>query len=283
MSFNFIMTNDPDHGITKEYIPIFKELTNIGVKVSTAVFCKIEEFDEYPNEPKSLAKHCHKGETHSLENPAYKDLMLEIKDLGHEIAFHGYSQISNTREQFEMGLDIYKDVFGEYPFVYMEHGGNPKKHPVSMCKKETLDMYGKDKNSKYYIWDIIKEKIGCVWAHHQLIDDDNSFKKNHELFYEEDGVLMFRRYRMCKLESMIESNIGKFNKDNIFIGYTHFGYSGYLTWDSKSGKHFVSNADILENWWNPTLLRQSIKKMKNIINAYNPKIYTIREFVEEKL
>ena len=142
-----------------------------------------------------------------------------------------------------------------------------------MCKKETLDMYGKDENSEYYIWDIIKEKIGCVWAHHRLIDDDNSFKKNHELFYEEDGVLMFRRYRMCKLESMIESNIGRFNKDNIFIGYTHFGYRGYR----------ISEPNILENWWNPILLRKSIRKMKNIINTYNPKIYTIREFVGEKL
>ena len=120
MSFNFIITNDPDHGITKEYIPIFEELTNIGVKVTTAVFCKIEDFDEYPDEHKSLAKHCYKNETHSLENPEYRDLMLKIKDLGHEIAFHGYSQISNTREQFEMGLEIYKNTFDEYPFVYIE-------------------------------------------------------------------------------------------------------------------------------------------------------------------
>tara|TARA_Y100000593_G_scaffold53909_1_gene100884 strand:- start:402 stop:1214 length:813 start_codon:yes stop_codon:yes gene_type:complete len=270
MSFNLVITNDPDHGLTKEYIPIFKELNNLGVKITTAVFCKIDTHDDYPSHPKSLTKHCNPSETHSLENPEYRDLMLEIKEQGHEIAFHGYSQISNKREEFEKGLEIYKDTFGEYPFVYVEHGGNPKKHVMEHCKKETIDMSGKDENSEYYIWDIIKDKIGCLWAHHHLIDDDLTIRKPKDIFYKEDGVLMCKRYRMRKFQEMLEVNGNKVQDDDLIIGYTHFGYRGHAN-------------DILDSWFNPTYLSRAINKLENIINQYNPKIYTLGDFVRNQL
>ncbi len=279
MPFDMIITNDPDHGLTKDYIPIFKELSNIGVKTTTGVFCTLEEYDEYPTHRKSLAKHCYKGETHSLSDPEYRDLMLQIREQGHEIAYHGYSQISNTREDFLKGLEIYKDIFGEYPFTYIEHGGNPGKHDDPACKKETLDMWGSNKNSKYYVQDIIKEKISCTWAHHDLLDDKYDFTKPGESFYTEDGILLFKRHRMNYLPKIL--GIGGFwrpknliNKDrDLFIGYTHFGYLGYRKRSDGT----------LESWVGAQHLKNAIDMLKRIIDHYNPKIYTIEEYVKNRL
>ena len=222
MSLDLIITNEPDHGLTKDYIPIFKELTNLGIKVTTAVFADIENREEFPGKSETLARHCYPGETNSLADPEYRDLMLEIKDLGHEIAYHGYSQVNNTAEYFAKGIEIYEEVFGEKPFTYMEHGGNPfKSHPPEMCKKETLDVLGKQKGSKYYVWDLIKQNFGITWAHHELLDDDYNFVDTKKTFYTEGDSLMFRRHRMYYLETILDKH-GKdiSEEENLFIGYT---------------------------------------------------------------
>ena len=273
MSFDIILTNDPDHGLTQDYIPIFKELSNIGLKVTTGVFCTIENFDEYPNVPKSLAKHCRKNETHTLNDPAYRDLMLQIKDLGHEIAYHGYSQISNSREKFEEGLEIYKNIFGEYPFTYMEHGGNPKKHDIAMCKKETLDMNGLDVNSEYFIEDLIKTKIKCTWAYHDLLDNQYNLNTADSLFYTKNNNLFFKRHRMSYLPKILHNENFNTLKDKLFIGYTHFGYEGYK-----------GRADeTLESWVGSSYLNNAINLLKDIQDKYNPTSYTVKEYVESKL
>lgn len=276
MSFDLILTNDPDHGLTRDYIPIFRELTNLGIKCTTAVFSTMSGFEEYPSSPKTLAKHCYPGETNSLDDPEYRDLMLEIRDLGHEVGYHGYSQISNTREEFCRGLEIYKEVFKEYPFTYMEHGGNPfKGHPYEMCKRETLDMSGADPNSEHYVLDIIRERFGCTWAHHDLLDDKPYFVPLEETFYIKDNVQMFRRHRMHYLEDVISSESPAAphpTGDRLFVGYTHFGYVGYAPL-----KHGT-----LEYWVGPGLSR-AINKLEQIVIDHSPTSYTIKEYIEDKL
>ena len=275
MSFDLIITNDPDHGITKDYIPIFKELSNLDIKVTTAVFADVEKREDFPGKSRTLASHCYPGETNSLSDPHYRDLMLEIKDLGHEIAYHGYSQVNNTAEYFARGIEIYEDIFGEKPFTYMEHGGNPfKSHPPEMCKKETLDVLGKKKGSKYYVWDLIKESFGITWAHHELLDDDYDFVDTDKMFYMEGDNLMFRRHRMYYLETILDAHGKDLSEEErkLFIGYTHFGYKGY-----SSLPHGT-----LESWCGSSLPR-AISKLEAIKKEYNPKSYTLREYVEKKL
>ena len=185
-----VITNDPDHGKLDDYKKVFSLLDRLNIKITTSVFCKIE------NDHSDLSRHCYKNETHSLEDPAYKEFMQELYEDGHEIAFHGYSQISNTRERFLEGLEIFKSTFGDYPYTYIEHGGNPKKHSIGMCKKETLAIEGLNPKSEYYIWDIIKEKLNCIWAWHDLLDDDYHVKQGEDYFYKYDSMLCFKRYRM---------------------------------------------------------------------------------------
>jgi len=262
--FVFVFINDPDHGTVRNHRKVFHELKHLGLKVTTAVFYTIED-DET-----GLAKHCFKGETHTLSDPEYRDLMLELREYGHEIAFHEYSQVSNTREKFIEGLERFKDIFGEYPFTYIEHGGHPSKHPLNMCKKESLALEGKNPKSPYYIWDVIQNNIKCVWAYHSILDELN-FKKFSEILYEHEGVFFFKRWRLldiilgghqCSATSEADA------LSNVFIGYTHFGYRGYP-------KRPVY---VLENWNGP-FLKHAIRRLEKILEFHNVINLTMKDLV----
>jgi len=241
----FVLTNDPDHGRTEDYRRILRELAKNEIYVTTAVFCTLKD-DGSP-----LARHCYKGETHTLEDKEYRELMLEARDLGHEIAFHGYSQVSDTRDEFLKGLEIFKKIFGDYPKIYIEHGGNPAKHPIGMVKRENLAFEGSRKSSSYYIKDIVKEVFELVWTHEYLLDNVKHPLNIGDIFVEKDGIVYFKRWRMYhvwKIYEKVTDNL------NTIVGYTHFGYTGY-----KSKYNFLRNlldkASFCERWLDKDLKR----------------------------
>lgn len=262
-AFTLVLTNDPDHGKIEDYARVFRELNRLGVKVTASVFCTIED------DGSDLARHCYRGETHTLADPAYRNLMLELHEQGHEIAFHGYSQVSNTRERFIEGLEIFKETFGHYPFTYVEHGGNPDKHPPGMCKRESLAVEGMNPGSPYYVWDIIQEKIRCVWARHDLLDGDYNVKQVHDLFYWHDGVLFFRRARLHYLDRMIRDLA---RQSGVFLGYTHFGYEGY----PKEPQYRF------ENWTGPHL-KIAIRGLERLLKRHDVTNLTVRELAQTHL
>jgi len=238
--------------------------------VTTATFCTLEKDNSH------LSRHCRRGETDALDNPDYRDYMLEQKAKGHEIAFHGYSQISNKREQFIRGLEVYKDIFGEYPFTYIEHGGIPIHHSHGKCKKERLDWFGGKEDSEYYVKDIIRDKISCIWSKFELLDgpeewrgsDDNlTPKRDSDLFYKEDGILFFKRWRLYNLDRMtVALNSAD---DTTFIGYTHFGFDG----------HAESNE--LEDWRTKASCKSASNKIRKIIGTARFENRTVKQHVVE--
>lgn len=258
--FTLLLTNDPDHGKAEDYVRVFTELKRLGLKVTTSVFCTMED------DGSDLARHCYRGDTHTLADPRYRELMLELQEQGHEIAFHGYSQVSNTREKFMEGLEIFKETFGYYPFTYIEHGGNPNKHGPDMCKQETLAMEGTKRDSPYYVLDIIKEKISCVWAWHDLMDNDYQVKQVEDLFYKRNGVLFFRRARLHYLDTMVRDVA---QQGGVFLGYTHFGYEGY----PNEPKYRYEN-------WVGRNLRPALQGFERILKNHKVTTLTVQELVQ---
>jgi hypothetical protein len=269
----FVLTNDPDHGKTEDYRRILKLLAQKKIFVTTAVFCTLKE------DGSSLSKHCHKGETNTLEDKDYRGLMLQAKEWGHEIAFHGYSQVSDSRDEFKQGLKIFSSIFGEAPRVYFEHGGHPDKHPIDMVKKENLSYYGSDKKSIYYVKDIIKDTFDVVWTHDYLMD----FLKNplnlKDIFIEKDGIIYLKRWRMYHFND-IKNKISKI--DNTIVGYTHFGYGGY-----RSNKNFIKNYfdknSYLERWIDKQDCDRAVELLKNFIEEDNVKSLTVSGLYKEYL
>jgi hypothetical protein len=271
----FALTNDPDHGKTEDYRKILKELAKNSIFVTTAVFCKIKEDESL------LSKHCHKGDTDTLDIKEYRELMLEAKDLGHEIAFHGYSQVSDTRDEFQKGLEIFNDIFGEYPKVYFEHGGHPKSHNKEMIKKENLAMYGSDTSSEYYIRDIVKNVFNVVWTHDYLRDELKEPLPLDNIFDPKDGLLYLNRWRMF---DFIDIRDAIDHQKNTIVGYTHFGYRGY----KRSGRNILLNAysnyinknAYYERWLSVRDMNRSIKGIKDFLVENNVKSVVISELYD---
>jgi len=262
----FALTNDPDHGKVEDYRKILRALSDSEIFVTTAVFCKLKD-DDSP-----LARHCYEGETNSLEDKEYRDLMLEARDWGHEIAFHGYSQVSDTREEFLEGLDIFSSVFGEYPKVYFEHGGHPMHHPSGMIKKENLSMYGSTEGSNYYVKDIVGSVFDVVWTHDYLMDHLKEPLNLKDIFTKKEEIVYVKRWRMCHFNNIVQKLDAQ---KNTIVGYTHFGYKGYRS--SNPIKRYFDKASFLERWLSNKELNRSIEILDNFINTSRVRSVTLSE------
>ena len=282
MPFTFVLSNDPDHGLLENDEIAFNALNKIGIKLTHAVFCKLE------NDGSPLSRHCNIKETSSLSDSKYVDFLLRMRDKGNEIAFHGYSQISNTREKFCEGLEIYKSKFGDYPYTYIEHGGILGRHSEGMVKKESLSYMGSDPNSKYYIKDVVESKIKCLWERKGgLFDEANpdwKVKSKKDVVFFKDGLARIKRHRMANFDrcSYLQELA---DKEGVFMGYTHFGYRGL---ESRFNKSFLNIPTFVKDitldcYHGKYRSHRAAKRLEQIKNEYGFESMTIRSFIEKIL
>lgn len=238
-----IIVNDCDHMTNKRAKNVFSFFNDYDIPFTNAIFNELETYDEFPNKFRSLAKHCHPIETCSItdvNSSEYIDLLKKQIRLGNEIAYHGNSQISNSREQFSKGIKNINDSLKIKMKTYIEHGGNPKRHPIEHCKKETLAMLGNKKESEYYVYDLILQNFEQAWCYFDLVDLENhkNFNKNfifNKTVDDPKDIIFIKRTRAVDIKKAIRL----LNKeDDVCILYTHFGYDGYPSgtlmerWDS---------------------------------------------------
>lgn len=264
----FVLTNDPDHGLLDDYRRIFRELGDRRILVTTAVFCVLKD------DGSALARHCRANETHCLADDAYRDFMLELRDQGHEIAFHGYSPVSDTRDEFQRGLDAFRRTFGEYPRIYIEHGGHPRSHPPELCKQENLKVEGASPDSPHFVKDLVRDVFDAVWTHDHLLDGVDEPLPVADVFRVEDGIRYFRRWRMNDVEKLA-SNLSTVR--NTIIGYTHFGYRGY------ESRYFVKNLfnrrSRLE-WWSKRNSHRTAARLARLLDRHGLKSLTLSGLLE---
>ena len=229
-----ILVNDTDHLDYPTASVIFGILNAWDIPFTHATFYTLEK-DDNPASPNSLGQHCYEHETASFtDTNRYKYISLlnhQIK-LGNEIAYHGYSQISNTREKFLKGIEKINESITREMATYIEHGGNPLYHPTEGCKKETLAISGKNKKTDYYVADAISEKFQQSWCYFDLVNPKNNIEKeklieslNIDTFYEKEKIRMMKRYRAKDAALLINGD--HVRNSDVLIAYTHFGYKGY--------------------------------------------------------
>ena len=263
----FVLTNDPDHGILDDYRRVFSELGSQGIVATTAVFCVLKD------DGSALARHCRANETHCLADDAYRNFMLELRDQGHEIAFHGYSQVSDTRDEFQRGLEIFRRTFGAYPGTYVEHGGHPRSHPPGMCKRENLKVEGASPGSPYFVKDLVRDVFDAVWTHDYLLDGVYEPLPAADVFHVEDGIRYFKRSRMNHVEKLV-SNLTAAR--NTIVGYTHFGYRGY---ESRSfAKRLLNRSSHLE-WWSARYSHLTVARLARLLSRHGLRSLTLSDLL----
>lgn len=228
-NLNIVLTSDCDHATLKRHKSVIEPLCSNGIKITVATFLCLED----DNSP--LARHCYKNETTALDNKDFRNFLLDMRDkYSLEIAYHGFSQISNKRIIFQKGLNLFKEYTGEMPYTYIEHGGLKNHHVDGMCKKETLAYEGKKKSSDYYILDLLRENIKTVWAEHDYLNQEVKNYVLKDIFYVKDGLDRFKRHKASKLSYQIP----KASNNAYFFPYTHFNYDLFD----------INLGNILEGW-----------------------------------
>jgi hypothetical protein len=113
----------------------------------------------------------------SLEDPQYRDWILDLKERGFEIGLHGVSDGSSLRERVIRGLDYFRDAIGEDPSIYVNHVGQaeaiywgPERldPPVRWIyqayrkSRKAQRFEGVDESSPYFWGDICKKRTKYV-------------------------------------------------------------------------------------------------------------------------
>jgi hypothetical protein len=111
--FAFTIMDDTDVASVENVGPVYRLLEAAGFRTTKTVW--------------PLA--CPEGSpdfesSETLEDPAYLEFIRGLKRRGFEIAYHGATMESSTRERIERGFARYLDLFGGPPKVYANHAYN---------------------------------------------------------------------------------------------------------------------------------------------------------------
>jgi hypothetical protein len=109
--FAFTILDDTDHSTVENVGPVYEVLARLGFRTTKTVW------------PLAPRREFRIGGS-TLEDPAYRDFVLDLRGRGFEIAFHGALCHSATREETEEGLHRFREVIGYYPRVHANHHNN---------------------------------------------------------------------------------------------------------------------------------------------------------------
>lgn len=196
-------TCDADHGTERSLKEGFRLLEDFGIKVTFSAFLRVKL------SPTGLGRHCNPFETGSMTQRGFMRFVEGLAERGHEIALHGYSQVSDSRARVEAAFQFFSSELGIQHPVYIEHGGLYGHHRKGMVKKESLNFLGAgNPKSRYYVADILRERALAVWKHPLLTDPrDAPILQLRESFFDEEGITYFWRSRAHQLNQVTTSSL----------------------------------------------------------------------------
>jgi hypothetical protein len=108
--FAFTIFDDPDFDTVENVATIYSFLSDLGFRTTKAV---------WPIRGKGTPKIG--GAT--CEDEHYLNWILRLKDQGFEVALHNVTYHTSTREKTIHGLEVFNQLFGNYPHSMANHSG----------------------------------------------------------------------------------------------------------------------------------------------------------------
>jgi hypothetical protein len=211
----------------------------------------------------------------TLEDPAYRDWVLDLHRKGFEIAFHGATDHPATRELVKQALDYFENLLEQNPRMYVMHGGqkealywgDARLDGCARCVYRLLQclhgggesFFGHIKGSPYFWGDLCKERI--TYMRNYVFRGINTLRKDPLMPYH-DPRRPFIRYWFSSSEGGNVRNfcnlISEDNQDQLIaeggacIVYTHFanGFSdgGHIVGEVK---RLIKRLAALPGWFVP--------------------------------
>ena len=163
--FAFTIVDDTDGATLENVGPLYEHLRERGILTTKTV---------WPLAPTKEATFG--GDT--LEDDDYRAWVLELDRQGFEIAFHGATDHSSTREETRRALDLFRDVMGRDPKMHINHFGQaegmywgearldglPRQiyRAVNRVMRRDRDFGGHVEGSKYFWGDLCRERTRYV-------------------------------------------------------------------------------------------------------------------------
>ena len=256
--FAFTVIDDTDGATVESLKPVYDYL--YGHNILTTKTCWA-----YPSRDDYYSGQC-------FEDREYLDFLIDIKNKGFEMAFHNAGSGGFKREETLAALDEFKEHFGEYPRLHINHGENIEniywgaerfKWPISKIYGlggNPSKYYGNDPKSEYFWGDFVKEHIKFV--RNRTFTETNTLKADPRLVYKETGREKYSNYWFSASDGMrLKTFLWLLKKEKIdklvensgcCIVYTHFAYefveNGKLNEDFKKTIDYIASKD---GWFVP--------------------------------
>jgi hypothetical protein len=236
--FAFTIVDDTDRATVENVRPVYDFLLEKQFMITKTV---------WPLAP--LGDPIEGGE--SLEDQDYKEWVVGIKDRGAEIALHGISDESSTRERVQKGLSNFREIIGYDPRVHINHTGQAEcvywgedrfdgivKQLYRIARRRVLGksskFYGHVESSPYFWGDLCQSTV--TFVRNMVFRDINTLKMDPLMPYHDPR----RPYVPYWFSSSLATNVNRFcnllseaNQDRLMeeggacIVYTHLGFGFY--------------------------------------------------------
>jgi len=163
--FAFTIFDDTDHSTVENVGPVYDFLAGLGIMTTKSA---------WPLAPVKTPKIG--GDT--LDNPRYREFVLNLQNKGFEIGFHGATCHDSERARTEAGLLRFRDILGKYPSVHCNHCDNAENvywglarlEASAICKlgyrlataRRNVKFSGHIPNSPMFWGDLCREHITYV-------------------------------------------------------------------------------------------------------------------------
>ena len=232
-AFAFTIVDDTDNSTLDIIKPIYDYLLECNILTTKTTWV-------YPSNNKYY------GDT--LQDEPYKNYLLFLKSNGFEIGLHNVGSGLFKRDQIINGLNEFRNIFGAYPSIQINHSNNEDniywgperfsglvKFLYKLRRKTSIKSLGSIENSECFWGDYCKENIKYI--RNRTFSSLNTLKKDRYLVSKEYGKETFSNYWFsssnaldCKRfkKIMTKKNIDKLERNGgCCILYTHFAY-GFL-------------------------------------------------------
>ena len=106
--FAFTVFDDPDFQTTQRGRPVYDFLADLGFRTTRGVF---QGVDSTPQSERNV----------TCLDPGHLRWLLGLQDRGFELGWHGASPGTSVRAQTALGLERFRECFGDWPKVAAQH------------------------------------------------------------------------------------------------------------------------------------------------------------------
>jgi hypothetical protein len=111
--FAFTILDDTDDATEENVGPVYGLLRELGMRTTKTI---------WPVACPEGSETFFAGQT--MDDPGYARFVLELAKQGFELAFHGATMETSTRERVEFALQRFRDIAGRWPRVHANHAHN---------------------------------------------------------------------------------------------------------------------------------------------------------------